>query len=100
MWPHAKVAATDCYQGDVLSDQFAYDAVAGYRRHLRRLFLRVATAVLEDPPWACPPTTSPARPSGVEHRTRRRQRLSSKRPWRFLASGHQAAARELVADTA
>jgi DNA-binding SARP family transcriptional activator len=49
--PEARAAAVDAYSGDVLSVQFAYDDnVAAYRRAVRRTFLRLATAMLADPP--------------------------------------------------
>ena len=49
--PQRRMDAVAMYEGDVLSSQFAYDdPIAGYRRALRRTFVRLATTVLEDPP--------------------------------------------------
>ena len=49
--PQGRMDAVAMYGGDVLSSQFAYDdPIAGYRRALRRTFVRLATTVLEDPP--------------------------------------------------
>jgi hypothetical protein len=49
--PRARADAVTAYRGDVLSVQFAYDdTVAAYRHELRRVFLDVATDLLECPP--------------------------------------------------
>ena len=45
-----RVDAATRYRADVLSTQFAYDdTVAVYRRALRRIFLRLAVELLDDP---------------------------------------------------
>jgi DNA-binding SARP family transcriptional activator len=49
--PVWRMEAASRYRGDVLASQFAYDdPISEYRRTVRRRFLRLAAAVLDDPP--------------------------------------------------
>jgi DNA-binding SARP family transcriptional activator len=99
--PRARVDAVRAYRGDVLSVQFAYDdTVAAYRRELRRLFLDVATAVLDCPPERMDPDdlVSLARRAWRTQRGDDRVCLTAVRTLAGL--GHLAEACELVDLTA
>jgi DNA-binding SARP family transcriptional activator len=96
----SKLEAIERYRGDVLTVQFAYDdTIELYRRELRRTFLRLARAVLADPPSGCERVQLGQLARRASQLAPEDEELAEAAVAALVGTGHLAEADELVRDT-